>query len=72
MERGLACIMDIQELLDQEATLSNTGKGKSQERMEIHTLIRLQRFQPAPMCFGHDDCGTDRLSMCPWRMDCGS
>ena len=62
----------IQELLDQEATLANTGKADSEERKQLHTAIRLMRIQPAPVCFGDDDCSTMMLSVCPWRMDCGS
>lgn len=64
--------MSIQELLDQEAWLSNNGKGDSEERRKIHTMIRLQRQLPAPVCFGYDDCSTHILSRCPWRMDCGA
>lgn len=26
---------------------------------------------PAPPCYGEDDCSTDVLSRCPWRMSCG-
>ena len=79
MERGLACIIelkefmsDMQDLLNQEATLCNTGKGDSDERKQIHTLIRLKRKDPAPPCLGHDDCSTLVLSTCPWRIDCGT
>lgn len=63
---------DIQQLLDEEARLSNDGLGKSEERMQLHTLIRLQRISPPPVCFGDDDCSTLILSMCPWRIDCGN
>ena len=63
---------DIQDLLNQEAKLSNAGKSDSVERQELLTLIRLERSQPAPVCFGHDDCSTSMLSRCAWRMDCGS
>lgn len=79
MERGSACIIELkefmsemQDLLNQEAILSNTGKGNSDERKQIHTLIRLKRKGPPPPCFGEDDCSTLMLSTCPWRMDCGS
>lgn len=62
----------IQDLLDEEAWFSNNGQGASEERMKIHTMIRLRRDENArPVCFGHDDCSTRILSMCPWRMDCG-
>lgn len=62
---------EIQDLLNQEATLSNAGKSDSTERQQILTLIRLKRTGPEPFCFGHDDCSTLALSTCPWRMDCG-
>ena len=62
---------ELQTLLNQEALLSNTGKGDSEERQKIHTMIRLLRTVQ-PVCFGYDDCSTVMLSRCPWRMDCGS
>lgn len=63
----------MQDLLNKEARLSNAGKGDSAERQEILTLIRLQRDEAyRPSCFGEDDCSTQMLSTCPWRMDCGS
>lgn len=63
---------EMQELLNREAALSNEGKGDSEERQKILTVIRLKRESPPPFCFGEDDCSTHILSMCPWRMDCGS
>ena len=60
----------LQDLLDQEARLSNTGKGDSEERKKILTIIRLKRIAPPPTCFGDDDCSIMMLSRCPWRMDC--
>lgn len=63
----------LQDLLDKEANLSNSGKGDSAERQEILTMIRLKRNEAyRPVCFGEDDCSTNMLSRCPWRMDCGS
>lgn len=62
--------MTLQDLLDQEAVLANTGLGDGEERAKIHTVIRLMRDAHAPYCFGHDDCSTRMLSECPWRMDC--
>jgi hypothetical protein len=61
----------LQDLLDREAILSNEGKGDSSERQQIHTVIRLMRENPAPVCFGDDDCSTNVLVRCPWRIDCG-
>jgi hypothetical protein len=71
VERGSVRV-NIQELLDQEAELSNAGQSKSEERMKIHTMIRLARSSPSPVCFGEDDCSALMLSHCPWRIDCGS
>lgn len=62
----------IQELLNQEAMLANSGQGRSVERKEIHTAIRLMRGSNEPPCFGADDCSTSILSTCAWRMDCGA
>ena len=63
---------ELQKLLDREAELSNTGQGDSEERKKIHTLIRLMRNETQqPDCFGDDDCSTNILSQCPWRIDCG-
>lgn len=63
----------IQDLLNKEANLSNEGKGQSAERQEILTMIRLARDEKyRPVCFGEDDCSTNMLSQCPWRMDCGN
>jgi hypothetical protein len=62
----------MQDLLNREAVLSNIGKGDSVERQELLTMIRLKRDeQYRPGCFGEDDCSTQMLSTCPWRMDCG-
>jgi hypothetical protein len=64
---------ELQTLLNEEAMLSNTGRGDSKERMQLHTIIRLKRDEKyRPGCFGDDDCSTIMLSQCPWRMDCGS
>lgn len=61
----------LQDLLDQEARLSNEGQGNSDERKKLHTAIRLVRVAPHPACFGDDDCSVSILSRCPWRIDCG-
>jgi hypothetical protein len=63
----------LQDLLDEEARLANNGHDDSEERKQIHTIIRLKRSEfPQPHCFGEDDCSTLMLSRCPWRMDCGA
>lgn len=79
MERGLVCVIEwkeymteMQALLNEEAFYSNNGRGDSEERQKLHTLIRLKRDPTPPGCFGEDDCSTLMLSTCPWRMDCGS
>jgi hypothetical protein len=64
---------ELQDLLNQEALLANTGYGDSDQRKHLHTIIRLMRDEPRrPACFGDDDCSTIMLSRCPWRMDCGA
>jgi hypothetical protein len=68
---------DIQTLLNQEALLANTGMSDSEQRKQIHTMIRLKRVaadgsSETPWCFGQDDCTTLVLSQCPWRIDCGT
>lgn len=55
--------MELQDLLDLEANLSNTRDG-------VHKLIKLQRGDQAPVCWGEDDCSTMILMRCPWRIDC--
>jgi hypothetical protein len=78
MGRGLVCVIEwkefmteLQFLLNQEAFYANNGLGESEERKQIHTIIRLKREGPAPYCLGDDDCSTLALSTCAWRMDCG-
>jgi hypothetical protein len=62
----------IQDLLDQEAKLSNDGHGKSEFRIIIHEEIKSLRGTESPACWGEDDCSTLTLMRCPWRIDCGS
>lgn len=57
----------IQDLLDEEANLKNSG----QDAEYVINIIRERRGNQAPICFGLDDCSTDFLIRCPWRMDCG-
>lgn len=64
------CSLNLQDLLNHEAKLSNAGRGDSDERQQLLTVIRLKRTNQ-PVCFGQDDCSTNMLSQCPWRMDCG-
>ena len=71
----------IQVLLDAEAGISNgmygeniSGDGVAQLKTVIATLHRqIECLRgPAPDCYGEDDCSTNILSMCPWRMTCGT
>ena len=55
---------EIQILLDKEANLSN-------RRYHILQQIKAQRGTEPPHCSGLDDCSTNVLSQCPWRIDCG-
>ena len=71
----------IQVLLDTEAGISNTiskhgiqGEAETELktiRATIHRQIECLRG-PAPSCYGEDDCSRTILSMCRWRMTCGS
>ncbi len=54
----------IQQLLDREATLGN-------ERYAILKEIKQLRGETPPECWGLDDCSTQILIHCPWRIDCG-
>lgn len=63
----------LQELLNEEAKMSNKGMDKEHPfRKIILEEIRQRRSEIAPACFGEDDCSTSMLSRCPFRMDCGS
>lgn len=65
-------MITLQQLLDQEADLSNTGQGDSDQRKKILTAIVLMRDESyRPVCYGEDDCSTLMLSRCAWRMTCG-
>jgi hypothetical protein len=62
---------EIQQLLDAEDRLGNTGKANSPERLAILKQIVDLRGTDVPHCHGHDDCSTMILIRCPWRIDCG-
>ena len=55
--------MQIQDLLDLEANLANTRDG-------VHKMIKDLRGNEHPVCWGEDDCSTNMLMRCPWRIDC--
>jgi len=68
---GLVDIGLLQTLLNAEATLSNLGDSDGLPRKQVSFQIEKLRDPVAPSCYGHDDCSTHILSMCPWRMTCG-
>jgi hypothetical protein len=55
----------VQELLDKEASLAN-------RRDLVHKQIKVLRGIHPPVCWGNDDCSTNIMSQCPWRIDCDS
>lgn len=55
---------NLQELLDMHANLSNSLS-------EVKKQIVEMRGNDPPCCWGHDDCSTQMLMHCPWRIDCG-
>ena len=62
----------VQQLLDQEARMSNEGLDRNHPfRKIIHEEIKVLRGNVAPACHGEDDCSTAILVRCPWRIDCG-
>lgn len=54
---------EIQVLLDKEANLAN-------RRSLVHKQIVVLRGEEPPACWGNDDCSTNIMSQCPWRIDC--
>ena len=61
----------IQQLLDKEAELSNRGQDND-FRWMVHAEIKQLRGNLPPACWGEDDCSTEILMRCPWRIDCGT
>jgi hypothetical protein len=55
---------EIQELLNKEANLAN-------RRDLVHKQIKVMRGTKPPHCWGFDDCSTNIMSQCSWRIDCG-
>ena len=55
---------NLQELLDESARLGNAKYLVDEE-------IKKRRGNTPPPCWGEDDCSTEILSRCPWRIDCG-
>lgn len=54
---------EIQTLLNKEASLAN-------RRSLVHKQIAILRGEEPPVCWGNDDCSTNIMSQCPWRIDC--
>lgn len=61
----------VQTLLDAEAGISNSIHDLNTARAKLHKEIIALRGDEPPHCYGEDDCSTNCLSMCPWRLDCG-
>jgi hypothetical protein len=61
----------IQELLDKEATMANEGQDNDFRKIILLEIKHL-RGSDAPACWGEDDCSTNMLMRCPWRIDCGN
>jgi hypothetical protein len=61
---------ELQDLLDKEAALGNAGFLKT--RLKALEKIKLLRGDNPPVCHGQDDCSTQCLMVCPWRIDCGT
>jgi hypothetical protein len=64
-------ISHIQKLLDKEATMANSGQDNDFRKI-IHIEIKQLRGNDSPSCWGEDDCSTNMLMRCPWRIDCGN
>jgi hypothetical protein len=49
------------------------NKGQDNDFRKIILLeIKQLRGEVAPACWGEDDCSTNILMRCPWRIDCGN
>ena len=66
--------VELQKLLDEEARLSNIAyqNNTTVDLSLIHNKIKEMRGNNPPPCWGDDDCSTEFLMRCPWRIDCGS
>jgi len=71
----------IQTLLNAEACIGNMLPCVTNDvdrvvglraRNQVIVYIEKLRGDTPPGCYGEDDCSTQVLSMCPWRMTCGS
>lgn len=65
---------EIQKLLDESARLQNEAyyTNKVVDVTHIHNKIKELRGNTPMPCWGDDDCSTEFLSKCPWRIDCGT
>ena len=66
--------VELQKLLDEEARLSNIAyqNNTTVDLSLIHNKIKEMRGNNPPPCWGDDDCSTEFLMRCPWRIDCGT
>jgi hypothetical protein len=71
----------LQTLLNAQACLSNSMRHlpdlnsrfiAERTSKQVICQIELMRGDIPPPCYGDDDCSTQALSVCPWRMTCGS
>jgi len=67
----------LQTLLNAEAAIGNLLYNTKTEdaiaqrtKKQIHIQIVNLRGTEPPVCHHEDDCSTQILSMCPWRIDC--
>jgi len=65
---------EIQQLLDESARLQNEAyeQDKVVDVSHYYTKIKELRGNNPPPCWGDDDCSTEFLMRCPWRIDCGT
>ena len=61
----------LQTLLDKEANMANSNQDNDFRKI-IHIEIKQLRDSESPTCWGQDDCSTNILMRCPWRIDCGN
>jgi hypothetical protein len=60
-----------QTLLDAHALLPRTALNMPTIEQLDKQIISIRGPNPPP-CYGEDDCSTEFLSRCPWRMTCGT
>lgn len=65
--------VELQKLLDEEARLANIAyqNNTTVDLNSIHNKIKELRGTTPMPCWKDDDCSTEFLMRCPWRIDCG-